>query len=171
MVISKNDRKMFELATHDVRPIKTTDRVVPRTSKPSAHARLSRAADLETLEESLNGESADPAEEVGFRRPGLSDRDFRRLRQGRFSIEDEIDLHGLNRAQARAALRAFLGDAIDRRLGCVRVIHGKGSRSGPHGPVLKSRVHYWLSQWDEVLAFVSARRRHGGSGAVYVLLR
>jgi DNA-nicking Smr family endonuclease len=170
-VISKDDRKIFELATHDVRPIKTADRVVARTVRPSAHARLSRAADLETLEESLNGELIEPAEEVGFRRPGLSELDFRRLRQGRFSIEDEIDLHGLNRAEARVALRVFLGEAIERRLGCVRVVHGKGSRSGPHGPVLKNRVHYWLSQWDEVLAFVSARRRHGGSGAVYVLLR
>jgi DNA-nicking Smr family endonuclease len=170
-VISKDDRKIFELATHDVRPIKTADRVVARTVRPSAHARLSRATDLETLEESLNGELIEPAEEVGFRRPGLSELDFRRLRQGRFSIEDEIDLHGLNRAEARVALRVFLGEAIERRLGCVRVVHGKGSRSGPHGPVLKNRVHYWLSQWDEVLAFVSARRRHGGSGAVYVLLR
>lgn len=169
-MISKDDRKIFELATRDVRPIKNDDRLMPRRPRPRASAKQTRAADLETLEESLHGELGDPAEEIVFRRPGLSERDFRRLRQGRFSIEDEIDLHGMNRAEARRALRAFVSEAADRGLGCVRVIHGKGTRSGPHGPVLKSRVHYWLSQWDRVLAFVSARQRHGGSGAVYVLL-
>ena len=53
----------------------------------------------------------------------------------------------------------------------MRVIHGKSARSGPDGPVLKARVQHWLAQWDDVLGYVSARRRDGGSGAVYVLLR
>lgn len=171
MGISKDDRELFALETRDVRPIKTSDRVAPARSRRAARADRRRAADLATLEDSLNGASLDIADEVGFRRPGLSDRHYRLLRQGRFSIEDEIDLHGMNRAEARAALREFLVEASDRGLGCVRVIHGKGTRSGPHGPVLKGRVHAWLSQWDEVLAFVSARPRHGGGGAVYVLLR
>jgi DNA-nicking Smr family endonuclease len=51
------------------------------------------------------------------------------------------------------------------------VIHGKGARSGPDGPVLKAGVQRWLAQWDDVLGYVSAARRHGGSGAVYVLLQ
>ena len=50
-------------------------------------------------------------------------------------------------------------------------MHGKGLRSGPAGPVLKNSVQHWLSQWDEVLAFVSAQPRDGGSGALYVLLK
>lgn len=171
-MISKDDRKMFALATRDVRPIKPSERETPKFLRPAARARLSRAAIVETMHESLYGSLGEPlAEEIEFRRPGLPERSFRQLRQGRFSIEDEIDLHGMNRREARAALKAFIVDSSERHLGCVRVIHGKGTRSGPGGPVLKNRVQYWLTQWNEVLAFVSARRRHGGSGAVYVLLR
>ena len=73
--------------------------------------------------------------------------------------------------QARAELQEFLRECITRRIASVRVIHGKGSRSGPDGPILKPSVHHWLSLWDEVLAFASAQPRHGGNGAVYVLLR
>jgi DNA-nicking Smr family endonuclease len=73
--------------------------------------------------------------------------------------------------QARAELKGFISECATRRLACVRVVHGKGSRSGPEGPILKPSVHYWLALWDSVLAFVSAQPRHGGSGAVYVLLK
>ena len=80
-------------------------------------------------------------------------------------------MHGLTGAQARVQLREFVVEASDRGLGCVRVIHGKGLRSGPGGPVLKTLVQRWLVRWDEVLGFVSARARDGGSGAIYVLIR
>lgn len=171
-MISKDDRKIFALATRDVRPIKPSDREAPSFARPAARAHISRAAVRDTLHESLHGPLSElPGEEILFRRPGLPERSFRQLRQGRFSIEDEIDLHGMVRGEARAALKSFIVESSARHLGCVRVIHGKGTRSGPGGPVLKNRVQYWLSQWDEVLAFVSARRRHGGSGALYVLLR
>ncbi len=85
-------------------------------------------------------------------------------------MADEIDLHGLTALQAREALRQFLAEAVQRGLGCVRVVHGKGLRSGPRGPVLKHAVNTWLRKVDAVLAFVSAPRRDGGTGAVYVLL-
>jgi DNA-nicking Smr family endonuclease len=54
---------------------------------------------------------------------------------------------------------------------CVRIVHGKGLRSGPNGPVLKQRVDQWLRRFEAVLAFVSARQADGGTGAVYVLLK
>jgi DNA-nicking Smr family endonuclease len=60
---------------------------------------------------------------------------------------------------------------VVRRMSCVRVIHGKGRRSGPRGPVLKNVVNQWLQRNGDVLAFGSARSIDGGSGAVYVLLR
>ena len=62
-------------------------------------------------------------------------------------------------------------ESVNARIQCVRVVHGKGLRSGPRGPVLKASVNRWLRQWDDVLAFVSAPARDGGTGAVYVLLR
>lgn len=166
-----DDRKAFERATRDVRPLKPSNRATSTRTLPKPEARLSRAARDFTLKQSLDDPRAEQsAEEIAFRSPNISERTFRKLRRGRFSIEDEIDLHGLTRAEARLELKRFLGDCADRGLGCVRVVHGKGARSGPDGPVLKAHVQYWLAQWEEVLAFVSASRRHGGSGAVYVLL-
>lgn len=109
-------------------------------------------------------------EEIAFRRPGISDAVFRRLRRGGYAIEAEIDLHGLTALEAARALRSFVLDAVTEGLGCVRVVHGRGLGSGSRGPVLKAQVDHSLRLWEEVLAFVTTQSRHGGSGAVYVLL-
>ena len=115
----------------------------------------------------LDVESGD---ELGYRRDGISESVLRRLRRGEYAIRDEIDLHGMTQDEARAALGAFLAEALlhDRR--CVRVIHGKGRGSGHRGPVLKSAVNRWLRRHAAVAAFCSARRNDGGTGALYVLL-
>jgi DNA-nicking Smr family endonuclease len=52
----------------------------------------------------------------------------------------------------------------------VRIIHGKGLRSGTRGPVLKLLVSSYLQRVGNVLAFASAREVDGGSGAILVLL-
>jgi DNA-nicking Smr family endonuclease len=167
--LSKEDRHAFEEATRGVKPLKRDDRVPSHRPRPQARAIQSRAEREAILEETLNG-TYDPSD-AAFRRPEVSARMLRKLRRGDFSIADEIDLHGLRRDEAKAALKAFLADSVASGHGCVRVIHGKGTRSGPDGPVLKSSVPDWLARCNDVLAFVSASRRHGGSGAVCVLLR
>ena len=174
--MSSEDKDAFEDAMRDVTPLEHKERVEER-KRPRARARQTRAAHDEVLRESLAGslDERDALEQLGdevaYRHASLPKRTFQQLRRGRFSIEAEADLHGLATAEAKAVLREFIVESRDRGLGCVRVIHGKGLRSGPGGPVLKAQVQRWLAQWDDVLAFVSARARHGGSGAVYVLLR
>ena len=163
----------FRRAVADVRPLTAGSRAVVRP-RPRPVARFSRAEREEVLRESLVV-PADPAdldtgEEMSFRRPHLREDVLRRLKRGQFAIEAEIDLHGLGRHAAHDALRQFLGDCMLRRLRCVRVIHGKGLRSGPGGPVLKHVVNHWLRKIDNVVAFSSARPVDGGTGAVYVLL-
>jgi DNA-nicking Smr family endonuclease len=110
-------------------------------------------------------------EELSFRRPHVTEATLLKLRRGHFVVDAETDLHGLNAADAKVLLRQFIAESIARRMTCVRVIHGKGRRSGPRGPVLKHMVNHWLQRFDAVLAFGSARAVDGGSGAVYVLLR
>jgi DNA-nicking Smr family endonuclease len=105
-----------------------------------------------------------------FRRQSLRLDQLRKLQRGQFTVEAEIDLHGLGRHSAHDALREFLADSVLRGLRCVRVIHGKGLRSGPDGPVLRHAVDLWLRTIDNVAAFASARPADGGTGAVYVLL-
>ncbi|HEX2492356.1 MAG TPA: Smr/MutS family protein, partial [Steroidobacter sp.] len=110
-------------------------------------------------------------DELNFRRPHVPNSVLIKLRRGYFAVDAELDLHGLTGAEAKAALREFLAEAVIQRMSCVRVIHGKGRRSGPRGPVLKNVVNHWMQRADDVLAFGSARGVDGGSGAVYVLLR
>src|SRR5690606_29180734 len=106
-----------------------------------------------------------------FRRPHVPEAILSKLRRGHYAVDAEIDLHGLTALEAKGALREFIAESIERRMTCVRVIHGKGRRSGPRGPVLKNVVNHWLQRSNDVLAFGSARSVDGGSGAVYVLLR
>lgn len=106
-----------------------------------------------------------------FMRPGVQRRVFNELQRGLIEPGLELDLHGLRVEHARAVLRAFLADCAERRIRCARIIHGKGYNSGARQPVLKCKVNYWLRLRPEVLAFCSANRRDGGTGAVYVLLR
>lgn len=113
----------------------------------------------------------DAGEELEFRQPGVQLAVMRKLRRGQLACQAELDLHGLSLAQARQQLSAFLAQVSARGLRCVRVIHGKGLRSSPRGPVLKPNVARWLQQRQEILAYCSARPVDGGSGALYVLLR
>jgi DNA-nicking Smr family endonuclease len=96
---------------------------------------------------------------------------MRKLARGNFSVQDEIDLHGMTVPEAKEALHDFIGECESRGYTCVRIVHGKGLGSGNRGPVLKGKVNKWLRQWNAVLAFVSTRQIDGGTGAVYVLLR
>jgi DNA-nicking Smr family endonuclease len=108
---------------------------------------------------------------LSFQRAGVRIQVMRRLRRGLFPIADELDLHGLNQAAARDQLADFIAGSRDRGYRCVRILHGKGYRSGARGPVLKAAVNLWLRRHMDVMAFVSARAMDGGAGAVYVLLR
>ncbi len=168
-----DDRDLFRRAIGDVRRLRS-DRTEHAPPRPPAQAKFRRRDERAVLAESLHGDT-DPTdletgEDLVYRHPRVSHGDFRRLRRGQFAVQDEIDLHGLVATDAREALAEFLGEAIDRRLRCVRVIHGKGRGSGPRGPVIKRRIGRWLRRREEVLAFCSARPAHGGTGALYVLL-
>lgn len=113
----------------------------------------------------------DTDDQLSFRRPGIGVEVTRRLRSGHWSIQRQLDLHGLRVDEAREALGEFIRHAHKLGLRCVRVVHGKGLGSPGRSPVLKSRVQRWLVQKNEVLAFVQARPMDGGAGALVVLLQ
>ncbi|HEY2036367.1 MAG TPA: Smr/MutS family protein [Steroidobacteraceae bacterium] len=171
------EARLFREAVRDVKPLgaaQAEDQPArgPRRARPAAH--FSRADRLAVLEESLRDEVIDPelasGEELVFQRAGIPAGVLRRLRRGDYRVQGEIDLHGLTVAQAKQALREFLAEALRRQWRCVRIIHGKGLRSGHRGPVLKGMVGAMLRKVGPVLAYVSARQVDGGTGAVYVLL-
>jgi DNA-nicking Smr family endonuclease len=150
----------------------------PGSTRPRSRpvARFSRAEREAVLQESIGaGPSAlEPVAEAGdallFRRSSLSETLFRKLRRGQFRVDGEIDLHGLTSATAIPQLRSFLAEAMQHGARVVRVIHGKGLRSGNRGPVLKLVASDYLRRVGAVLAFASAREVDGGSGAILVLL-
>ena len=113
----------------------------------------------------------DTDDQLSFRRPGIGVEVTRRLRAGHWSIQRQLDLHGLRVDEAREALGTFIRTAHKSGIRCVRVVHGKGLGSPGKSPVLKSRVQRWLVQKHEVLAFVQARPVDGGAGAMLVLLQ
>lgn len=170
-----DEDRTFREAMRDVRRLRNADKQVPAGPKPPARARFTRQDQLEVLKESLlpPGDEVELAtgDELSFRRPHIPEGVLTKLRRGHYVVDAEIDLHGMTGAEAKAAMRAFLTEALQRRMSCVRIIHGKGRRSGPRGPVLKNVVNQWLQRIDAIQAFGSARQVDGGSGAVYVLLR
>ncbi len=105
----------------------------------------------------------------------------RRLRQklarGRAAPDAALDLHGMHRQEAFAALREFLARAQIAGARLVLVVTGKGERVASEGGaagVLRISVPNWLRGAEYrsiVLGFEEASRPHGGAGALYVRLR
>jgi len=170
---SEPDAQLFREAVRGVRPLRS-GRAAPPRPRPGPRARFARADRAAVLRESLEGGGADPelagGDELVFRRPHVQVAVLKRLRRGEYRVQREIDLHGLTVADAKQALRQFLIKALEQQVHCVRIIHGKGLRSGHRGPVLKAAVSAVLRRTGAVLAYVSARPVDGGTGAVYVLL-
>ena len=178
------DASAFRAAVRDVKPLVQLP-AAAGLAKVKPRARVRRAAGaVENLDDVMpliptppSGEAASTEEAaaggaaLSFHRAGVRIQVMRRLRRGLYPIEDELDLHGLNQSVARDRLADFIARSRDSGRRCVRIIHGKGSRSGARGPVLKTAVNLWLRRHMDVMAFISARAIDGGTGAVYVLLR
>ena len=176
---AKAEKELFSRSVGTVRALPTKHRPGERAQLP-----LIRAApiavqhhrdELSVMREALSDEFdvetlLDTDESLSFRRPGMGPDVLRKLRRGGWSIQGQLDLHGLRREDARDALGQFLRTAHKAGWRCVRVVHGKGLGSPGKTPVLKGKVQSWLIQKQEVLAFVQARPAHGGAGALVVLL-
>jgi DNA-nicking Smr family endonuclease len=171
-----SDAAAFRTAMRDVKPLAAHP---PRPLLPTRMRRTRARAPRPDAAEDLNelmpliGTAAgeDPAASLSFQRGGVREQLMRRLRRGLIPSEDELDLHGLNQTEARDRLADFIARSRAAGQRCVRVVHGKGYRSGARGPILKTAVNLWLRRHHDVMAFTSAKVIDGGTGAVYVLLR
>lgn len=170
------DRLLFERAVGSVQRLPHHGRYVmplhPVQPLPQQRQRDEESVMQEALSDEFDAETLLFTDEhLSFHRPGISQEVVRKLRQGDWSIQAQLDLHGLRTDEARSALSQFIREAHKHGLRCLRVVHGKGLGSPGKTPVLKSRVHSWLVQKNEVMAFVQARPAEGGAGALVVLLR
>ena len=167
---------LFRAAVRDAVPLVVPPRHFARSSPPAPVPVQSLLDEHAALEESrdaaLDWESAlETGEELAYVRDGYSRQILRKLRRGHWVVQDQLDLHGHNRAEAHAALAAFLRAAAHRGRRVVRVVHGKGLGSKNREPVLKGKVKLWLARRDEVIAFCQAPAAQGGGGALLVLLK
>ena len=168
-------KDLFSRAVGKVQRLPETGRVPSPQLPAEPIAKQQALDDKAVLQEAISDEFdastlLEVDDSLSFRRPGIGPDVTAKLRKGEWSIQKQIDLHGLRRDDARETLSAFIRDCHKLGLRCVRVVHGKGLGSPGKTPVLKGRVQSWLVQKNEVLAYVQARPMEGGAGALLVLL-
>lgn len=170
------DADMFRRAVGPIVPLNAPERAPTLAPRPLPLPLKTKLDEREVLREALS-DAYDPDamleidDSLSFKRDGVGRDVVRKLRRGSWVVQKQLDLHGLRTDDARDAVALFIRDSAKKGLRCVRVIHGKGLGSANREPVLKGKVRSWLTQKNEVMAFVEARDRDGGAGAVVVLLQ
>jgi DNA-nicking Smr family endonuclease len=168
--------RLFRQLAGAVQPLK--DKGLAELNKPQPAPRpIKREEDeqsvlREALEAPLSFEDRlDMGDEAAYLRTGLPRRVLTDLRRGRWVVQAELDLHGLNRDEARASLAQFIALALHQGKRCLRVVHGRGHGSPGRIPILKQLSRGWLAQREDILAFCQAKPHDGGEGALLVLLQ
>lgn len=173
-----DDATLFAQATRGVSRLTADAPTIPpkRQQKPDANILRRRAAAV--AEENNSGpisdtaalmHTANPEETLSYARNGVQLRALQKLKQGQPHWQAAVDLHGCTMDQAREAVLTLVSEAFQEGLQAIKIVHGKGLTQGQ--PLLKTCVNGWLRQLPEVLAFVSALPKDGGTGAVYVLIK
>ena len=166
----EEDRRLFEAAMQGVRPLPPGPRrAVPEwQAEEPAPSPLRSRPPREPLHVDGEGENLSAA---AF---GVAHDLVRSLARGEIEPEAESDLHHLTADVAAHQAERFIEQSVEKGRRCVLLIHGRGLHSGPSGPALRSALLEYLCRQPlakHVLAFTSAPPRHGGTGALIVLLR
>src|SRR4051812_6498045 len=171
------DEELFGYAVQDVKSLGWSD--VPLQNRPPVEIQPQddEAEALRALEAYMQSDDIAAEQMPGYIEGAVHAKDrlyLDDLRSGRFSVQAWLDLHGMNRDEARFALDEFILESVRASLSCVRVIHGRGRHSHKQRSILKDLIQRWLCSrrlGRHVIAYTSARRYDGGDGAVYILLR
>lgn len=169
------DAAILAEATRGVRKI-STDRVVTEAPKPLPVPLQRERDEQAALAESIYAPTSldlhlEGGDELTYLCNGVPRNVLRDLRRGRWVVQEEVDLHGCNRDEARELLAACVAQWRKKGVRCVRVIHGKGRGSPRRDPILKKLVAGWLMNYEDVMAYCQARLAEGGAGALIVLLK
>jgi len=175
--MSDQESNLFKQEVSDVVPLKQEKvEVIKSKSTPSEAQLKSREAATQTQKKDANGltleevEAVGPHDIIGFKLDGVQDGVYKKLRLGKYDVHAVLDLHRRTLKHARQEVFEFIRESVEHDLRTVMILHGKGEFSDPPA-LLKSYVNCWLPEMNEVLAFHSATKHQGGTGAVVVLLR
>lgn len=172
--LSTEDSELFRRSIGSVRRL-VDNRVMHRPDSPSPRPRQ-KADEFEGntvsgFSDHPQFETVSASDPLFFARPGLQQRLLQRLRRGQLPVEADLDLHGMTAAIAHKTVIQFIATCRSHGIRCVSIVHGKGYGSKADAPILKNHLNNWLRQHHDILAFCSSRQNHGGTGAVYILLR
>lgn len=178
-MIDDDDISLFKQQMRGVKPIKYDKADLNKKAKNKQQLKVLRenAANSLTKELIIDGLSdqfvidVEPEEFLYWASNGVQESQMRRLKAGQIPFAGTIDLHGLTVDQSRQLLWDFLEEATQLEIRCVRVTHGKALRKDKSKPILKSYINTWLRQHPQILGFCSCQPKHGGTGAVYILLK
>ena len=172
---------LFLSEMSDVVPLKRETRIARQSGRndrdSSLQQRRRAAVEGKQVDRNILTEEGiaplDPWFVLEFKRPGVQNGVFRKLKQGRYEAEARLDLHRMTAAVARRELFEFIEQSFELGLRSVLIIHGKGEGKADRerSSILKGCTDHWLRELGIVQAFHSAQQRHGGTGAVYVLLK
>lgn len=175
---NKEERMQFLEEMQGVRPIRKPDRADISSSRALTPGQLERQrAAVSDFARDTNPLTSDHVELLtandilSFQRPGIQHGVFRKLRLGQYQVEARLDLHRMTVEKARVEVFGFIRDCLRYGLRSVLILHGKGQRNPDNIALLKSYLAKWLPELEAVMAFHSAQPHHGGTGAVYVMLR
>lgn len=167
-----DDKVLFMQAMSGVKPLKNTVSV-PKTTQKDPNAHFKRAAAtggeestsvaLSDMQALLNPVASEAF--LVYKNPTLQNKVFEQLKQGKLRWYEAVDLHSSSIDEAREAILKLIGIAQKADETVVKIVHGKGDA------LIKTCVNGWLRQMSDVLAFVSAPAKDGGTGAVLVLLK
>ncbi len=181
--LSPEEEALWAHVTKSVEPLQPAEREVQR-SQSALNQSLKRDTAPKAVAPKAPVQPASPAKRTSrpkhTNHPPIDHRALRKLRRGRTQVDASLDLHGLTQAQAHTALRGFITSCRQRGLKNVIIVTGKGGPStgkwlgAEERGVLRRQVPHWLATpplVHEVVGFNPAGPRHGGDGAIYVVLK
>ena len=160
-----------------VRPISADDRVQLNSPEQQIREKRARARQVTTESASYNPLSMEgvkpvaPDDFISYQQPGIQDGVFKNLRLGKYAIEYRLNLKGLTLKECREIFYSTVVRCHNNGTRAMLIQHGKGENSTPFPALKKSYVKHWLDELDEVIAYHTAVRQHGGLAATYVLLK
>lgn len=171
-IISPADSDLFRQSVGKVQVVKSDSLLLraDKKPKPIPKSQQEQTAEKQQEHRDIVSEKLTAEDTLSFIAPGLQKNVLKKLAQGYFAADAQLDLHGLTRSEAKQQLLRFLYLCVKDGCRCVHIIHGKGYRSENNYPILKNHLNVWLRQHNDVQAFCSAHPKDGGAGAVLVLL-
>lgn len=158
--LTDDEKKLLKEAMRDVLPIRK--KALAEEPEPP----------VKPLKKRIIRPAATPVSVPPTPSPGKADAPtISRVQRGEYAIDGRLDLHGRTLEQAHGQLVAFIEAQYRAGSRCLLVITGKG-REGEG--LLQREVPRWLtlSGMKNMIHVVSkAKPKHGGDGALYVLLR